>query len=186
MLGPLELQPSELMKISLVLALARFLHGKSVEEVSKPLNLGIALAMIGVPAVFVVMRAQSGHHPDHRDGWLLAAVPGGPVLVLDRRRAERDRRGRAAGLALCAARLPEGAGDDLPQSGIRRAGRGLEHHPGQDRHRLGRAGRQGLPAGHAEPAQLPARKADRFHLDQLRARNSALSARSRCWCCSPS
>ena len=38
-LGPLELQPSELMKISLVLALARFLHGKSVEEVSKPLTL---------------------------------------------------------------------------------------------------------------------------------------------------
>ena len=32
MLGPLELQPSELMKISLVLALARFLHGKSVED----------------------------------------------------------------------------------------------------------------------------------------------------------
>ena len=44
MLGPLELQPSELMKISLVLALARFLHGKSVEEVSKPLKLAIALA----------------------------------------------------------------------------------------------------------------------------------------------
>ena len=40
MLGPLELQPSELMKISLVLALARFLHGKSVEEVSKPLQSG--------------------------------------------------------------------------------------------------------------------------------------------------
>ena len=35
-LGGVDLQPSELMKISLVLALARFLHGKSVEEVSKP------------------------------------------------------------------------------------------------------------------------------------------------------
>ena len=60
MLGPLELQPSELMKISLVLALARFLHGKSVEEVSKPLNLGIALVMIGVPALFVVMEPNLG------------------------------------------------------------------------------------------------------------------------------
>ena len=59
-LGPLELQPSELMKISLVLALARFLHGKSVEEVSKPLNLAIALAMIGVPAVLVVMEPNLG------------------------------------------------------------------------------------------------------------------------------
>jgi rod shape determining protein RodA len=60
MLGPLELQPSELMKVSLILALARFLHGKSVEEVSKPLNLGIALVMIGVPALFVVMEPNLG------------------------------------------------------------------------------------------------------------------------------
>jgi rod shape determining protein RodA len=60
MLGPVELQPSELMKVSLVLALARFLHGKSVEEVSKPLNLGIALAMIGLPALFVVIEPNLG------------------------------------------------------------------------------------------------------------------------------
>jgi rod shape determining protein RodA len=59
-LGPLELQPSELMKISLVLALARFLHGKSVEEVSKPLNLAIGLAMIAIPAVFVVLQPNLG------------------------------------------------------------------------------------------------------------------------------
>ncbi|MES2255730.1 MAG: rod shape-determining protein RodA [Pseudomonadota bacterium] len=59
-LGPVELQPSELMKVSLVLALARFLHGKSVEEVSKPLNLGIALAMIGIPALFVVIEPNLG------------------------------------------------------------------------------------------------------------------------------
>ncbi|MGH6829153.1 MAG: rod shape-determining protein RodA [Rhizomicrobium sp.] len=60
MLGPLELQPSELMKVSLVLALARFLHGKSVEEVSKPLNLAIALAMIGIPALFVLLEPNLG------------------------------------------------------------------------------------------------------------------------------
>ena len=60
MLGPLELQPSELMKISLVLALARFLHGKSVEEVSKPLNLAIALAGIGVPALLVILEPNLG------------------------------------------------------------------------------------------------------------------------------
>jgi rod shape determining protein RodA len=60
MLGPLELQPSELMKISLVLALARFLHGKSVEDISKSLNLGIALAMIGLPAFFVVVEPNLG------------------------------------------------------------------------------------------------------------------------------
>jgi rod shape determining protein RodA len=59
-LGPIGLQPSELMKVSLVLALARFLHGKSVEEVSKPLNLAIALAIIGIPAVFVVLQPNLG------------------------------------------------------------------------------------------------------------------------------
>src|SRR6201996_5932542 len=59
-LGPLELQPSGLMKISLGLALSRFLHGKSIEEVSKPLNLGIALAMIGLPAMLVVMEPNLG------------------------------------------------------------------------------------------------------------------------------
>jgi rod shape determining protein RodA len=59
-LGPLQLQPSELMKISLVLALARYLHGLSVEDVSKPLKLAIPLAMIGVPAVLVLMEPNLG------------------------------------------------------------------------------------------------------------------------------
>jgi rod shape determining protein RodA len=59
-LGPLDLQPSELMKISLVLALSRYLHGKSIEEVSKPVPLAIGLAMIGIPAIFVVLQPNLG------------------------------------------------------------------------------------------------------------------------------
>lgn len=59
-LGPLQLQPSELMKISLVLALARYLHGLSVEEVSGPFRLLIPLAMIGVPAALVLMQPNLG------------------------------------------------------------------------------------------------------------------------------
>ena len=59
-LGPLDLQPSELMKIGLVLALSRFLHGKSIEEVSKPIPLAIGLAMIGIPAIFVVLQPNLG------------------------------------------------------------------------------------------------------------------------------
>jgi rod shape determining protein RodA len=59
-LGPIGLQPSELMKVSLVLALARFLHGKSVEDISRPLNLGLALGIIGIPAVFVVLQPNLG------------------------------------------------------------------------------------------------------------------------------
>src|SRR5665213_3931189 len=59
-LGPLDLQPSELMKIALVLALSRFLHGKSIEDVSKPVPLAIGLAMIAIPAIFVVLQPNLG------------------------------------------------------------------------------------------------------------------------------
>lgn len=59
-LGPLELQPSEPMKIALVLALARYLHGLSVEEVSRPLRLAIPLIMIAMPAVLVAMQPNLG------------------------------------------------------------------------------------------------------------------------------
>src|SRR5258706_92509 len=91
----------------------------------------------------------------------------GAVLVVDRSHPGGDCGGGAAGLAVCAARLSEGAGGNLPGPGIRRARQGLEHHPGQDRHRLRRGGGQGLHPGHPEPAELPARKADRLHLDQF-------------------
>lgn len=59
-LGPLELQPSEPMKIALILALARFLHGQSVEDISKPLRLFIPLAMIGLPAALVAIQPNLG------------------------------------------------------------------------------------------------------------------------------
>jgi rod shape determining protein RodA len=59
-LGPIELQPSELMKISLVLALARYLHGLSVEDVSKPLKLAVPLGMILVPVVLVLLQPNLG------------------------------------------------------------------------------------------------------------------------------
>ncbi|HEX4533708.1 MAG TPA: rod shape-determining protein RodA [Rhizomicrobium sp.] len=59
-LGPLQLQPSELMKISLVLALARYLHGQSVEDVSRPLRLLIPLGMIAIPAVLVLLQPNLG------------------------------------------------------------------------------------------------------------------------------
>jgi len=59
-LGPLQLQPSELMKVSLVMALARYLHGLSVEEVSSPLKLGIPLGMIALPTVLVLLQPNLG------------------------------------------------------------------------------------------------------------------------------
>ena len=83
--------------------MSRFLHGKSVEEVSKPLNLAIALAMIGIPAVFVVLQPNLGTTLIIvMDGCSLLFLAG-PVLVLDRAGARQRGGGGAAGLALCAA-----------------------------------------------------------------------------------
>jgi rod shape determining protein RodA len=48
-LGFIQLQPSEFMKIASVLALARFFHGATVDEVRKPLFLLIPLAIIALP-----------------------------------------------------------------------------------------------------------------------------------------
>lgn len=59
-LGPVELQPSELMKLALILALAKFMHGQSVEDISKPLRLMIPLAMIAMPAVLVALQPNLG------------------------------------------------------------------------------------------------------------------------------
>ncbi len=59
-IGPLQLQPSEFMKIALVLALARYLHGLSVEDVSKPKRLLVPLAMILAPAILVLKQPNLG------------------------------------------------------------------------------------------------------------------------------
>ncbi len=59
-LGPVELQPSEPMKIALILALARYLHGQSVEDISRPLRLLIPLIMIGIPAALVAIQPNLG------------------------------------------------------------------------------------------------------------------------------
>ncbi|MBN9534259.1 MAG: rod shape-determining protein RodA [Alphaproteobacteria bacterium] len=59
-LGPLQIQPSELMKISLVLALARYLHGLTVEDISRPVKLLVPLVMIAAPAVLVLLQPNLG------------------------------------------------------------------------------------------------------------------------------
>jgi rod shape determining protein RodA len=59
-LGPLELQPSEPMKIAIILALAKYLHGQSVEDISSPLKLFIPLVMIGLPAALVAIQPNLG------------------------------------------------------------------------------------------------------------------------------
>jgi rod shape determining protein RodA len=59
-LGPLALQPSELMKIALVLALARYLHGLDPGAISRPLRLVVPLAMIAAPVMLVLMQPNLG------------------------------------------------------------------------------------------------------------------------------
>jgi rod shape determining protein RodA len=59
-LGPMQFQPSELMKIGLVLALARYYHAIRPEQVSHILYLIPPLVMIGAPVGLVFMQPDLG------------------------------------------------------------------------------------------------------------------------------
>ncbi len=59
-LGVFQLQPSEVMKIALVLALARYFHGLTYEEVGNPLNLVAPILMVGLPAALVLRQPDLG------------------------------------------------------------------------------------------------------------------------------
>jgi rod shape determining protein RodA len=69
-LGLLQLQPSELMKIGLVLVLARWFHGLSAEEVGRPLNLVWPTLLALLPAALVAKQ------PDLGSALLIIAVTG--------------------------------------------------------------------------------------------------------------
>lgn len=74
-LGPIQIQPSELMKITLILALARYLHGLTYDEVSRPLHLLIPIALIGAPVGLVLMQPNLGTAT-------ILALCGGALLFL--------------------------------------------------------------------------------------------------------
>ncbi|GAB4364041.1 MAG: rod shape-determining protein RodA [Kiloniellaceae bacterium] len=59
-LGFVRLQPSEMMKVALVLALARYFHGLSMEDVGRPLLLLLPLAMVLAPAGLVLKQPDLG------------------------------------------------------------------------------------------------------------------------------
>lgn len=59
-LGFIKLQPSELMKVALVLALARYFQGVGTEDIGRPLKLIVPLAMVGVPAALVLKQPDLG------------------------------------------------------------------------------------------------------------------------------
>ena len=66
--GMLKFQPSEIMKIGLVLGLARFYHATSAEDARFSWKLIIPIAMIGLPALLVA------HQPDLGTAILIACT----------------------------------------------------------------------------------------------------------------
>ncbi|MHB8283967.1 MAG: rod shape-determining protein RodA [Caulobacteraceae bacterium] len=74
-LGPVHLQPSEIMKIGLVLALARFYHGLSAKDARWSWKLIIPALMIGAPMALIIKQ------PDLGTG-LLIAFTGAAVMVV--------------------------------------------------------------------------------------------------------
>lgn len=59
-LGPFRLQPSEIMKIALVMALARYYHGLSLAEVQTYRTLVVPVVLIAMPAGLVLMQPDLG------------------------------------------------------------------------------------------------------------------------------
>ncbi len=59
-LGIIQLQPSELMKVTLVLALARYFHGLTIEEIARPTRLIIPAILILTPAALVLKQPDLG------------------------------------------------------------------------------------------------------------------------------
>lgn len=58
--GFIVIQPSELMKIALVLSLAKYFHCLSLEDIGQPHKLLVPLAMVGAPVVLVLMQPNLG------------------------------------------------------------------------------------------------------------------------------
>lgn len=71
--GVFQLQPSEVMKVALVLALARYFHGMSGEQTRKWTSLFIPAAMILIPTVLVLRQPDLGTA-------LLLVAGGGAVM----------------------------------------------------------------------------------------------------------
>ena len=73
--GPIGVQPSEVMKVGLVLALARFYHGVSAKDARLSWKLLIPCALIGVPTLLVA------HQPDLGTALLLVFTGAAVMFV---------------------------------------------------------------------------------------------------------
>ena len=59
-LGAVNLQPSELMKVALVLALARYFHSSNIDEIGKPVFLFVPMVMVVAPTLLVLRQPDLG------------------------------------------------------------------------------------------------------------------------------
>ena len=59
-LGVFNLQPSELMKVVLILTLARYFHGRTFEEIGRPIYLVIPTLIILAPVILVMRQPDLG------------------------------------------------------------------------------------------------------------------------------
>jgi len=59
-IGFINLQPSELMKVAMVLALARFFHGSSLEDLPRPQALIVPLVIVAAPTALVLRQPDLG------------------------------------------------------------------------------------------------------------------------------
>ena len=75
-LGVVQLQPSEIMKVSIVLTLARYFHGLSYEDVGRPLSLIVPTVLVLVPAALVLKQ------PDLGTAGMLLMVAGAIYIVV--------------------------------------------------------------------------------------------------------
>lgn len=74
-LGFLQLQPSEIMKIALVMVYARYYHGMNPGRISHPVSLLLPLALVAIPAALVMRQ------PDLGTAVLLLGGAGGMLFL---------------------------------------------------------------------------------------------------------
>jgi rod shape determining protein RodA len=94
-IGPLRMQPSEIMKIGVVLALARYYHGLSADSARFSWRLIPPILMVALPVLLVA------HQPDLGTAVLIGAT-GGAIIVL----AGLSWRVIVAGVVAVAAAIP--------------------------------------------------------------------------------
>ena len=74
-LGVIQLQPSEIMKVAMVLALARYFHGPTLEEVWQPTRLIVPILIVLAPAGLVLRQ------PDLGTALMLLMVGGAMLFI---------------------------------------------------------------------------------------------------------